>query len=684
MFNSLKKLIGNVTVRQDNGIIEVQGIAANVLNKDISKLWNTSKIAAHMFRHSDKSSFSFYSFFAPDVLYMINNLIYSTSNKKIFTNVKTLSKIKQGLLENTWLSKTQINDNSVDKVYDEKQLDKFYYKPLAHQLSFYDYYKSTVNKYGLKGALLNAAAGSGKTLTLMFLFEMLKLDTFIVVCPKNALDRVWKDTIENQYKQKQNYWMASSGLPYKGQRFIICHYEALDKLLAAIQNKNLGKVFIGLDESHNLNEITALRTNLFFKLCEITKSNDIIWASGTPLKALGKETIPLFSTIDPLFTEDAQNAFKKIFGANATVGLDILNHRLGFTSFIVEKKELQLQPAIIETIKVSVKNSNDFTLTTLSKEVKEFTEERLKHYKDLEPEIKSVFLNALDHYESLFKSNKNAMVELDRYKQCIILIRKTSPFEFHHIKPELVFCNAFEKEKIIPNLPQNQKAIFKDYKSAYKYVALKVRGECLGSIVGTKRIEATKALIDGIDFDGIINSTEKKTVVFTSYVQALEKCKLVLDKNGFNPLAVYGQTNNNLQNIIKEFEINEEVNPLIATFASLSTAVPLVMADTMIMLNSPFRDYVYTQAISRIHRLGATSQVRVFVAELDTGQEPNISSRSTDILKWSQEQISKILGIPPAFEINESLESEKITISTEGLEEPIELHLSRNKDFTSW
>jgi superfamily II DNA or RNA helicase len=206
----------------------------------------------------------------------------------------------------------------------------------------------------------------------------------------------------------------------------------------------------------------------------------------------------------------------------------------------------------------------------------------------------------------------------------------------------------------------------------------------LGSIVGTKRIEATKALIDGIDFDGIINSTEKKTVVFTSYVQALEKCKLVLDKKGFNPLAVYGQTNNNLQNIIKEFEINEEVNPLIATFASLSTAVPLVMADTMIMLNSPFRDYVYTQAISRIHRLGATSQVRVFVAELDTGQEPNISSRSTDILKWSQEQISKILGIPPAFEINESLESEKITISTEGLEEPIELHLSHNKDFTSW
>jgi superfamily II DNA or RNA helicase len=171
-------------------------------------------------------------------------------------------------------------------------------------------------------------------------------------------------------------------------------------------------------------------------------------------------------------------------------------------------------------------------------------------------------------------------------------------------------------------------------------------------------------MVPHIDFKSVCESTTKKTVVFTSFVEALEAVDRSLSTLGMNPLTVYGKTNNELNKTIRSFENNEDLNPLVATFQSLSTAVPLVMADTMIMIDSPFRSYIREQAISRIHRLGADTQVVVYEVSLDTGDEPNISTRSSDILAWSQEQVTAIMGIESPFEMTTSIES--VTISAEG------------------
>jgi hypothetical protein len=122
---------------------------------------------------------------------------------------------------------------------------------------------------------------------------------------------------------------------------------------------------------------------------------------------------------------------------------------------------------------------------------------------------------------------------------------------------------------------------------------------------------------------------------------------------GQNPLTVYGKTNKDLNDIIESFAKNDTLNPLVATYPSLSTAVPLTMADVMIMINPPFRDYIHQQAISRIHRLGSNTQVYVWIAGLDTGNKPNLSSRTIDILKWSQEQVAAITGVKSPFEVDD-------------------------------
>src|SRR5690606_11890806 len=97
--------------------------------------------------------------------------------------------------------------------------------------------------------------------------------------------------------------------------------------------------------------------------------------------------------------------------------------------------------------------------------------------------------------------------------------------------------------------------------------------------------------------------------------------------------------------IVSTFYKNEDVNPLIATYQSLSTAVPLTAANTIVMINQPFRSGIREQTIARAARLGQDKDVHVIDVLLDTGDLANISTRTNDIMQWSQEQVASILGV---------------------------------------
>jgi hypothetical protein len=185
-------------------------------------------------------------------------------------------------------------------------------------------------------------------------------------------------------------------------------------------------------------------------------------------------------------------------------------------------------------------------------------------------------------------------------------------------------------------------------------VVLKIQGECLGKILGRYRINACIEVAKAFDYSKYIESTEKKTLIYTNYIECLQEADQQVKNLGYDSLAVYGATNKDIIPILKDFESKPEMNPLLATFKSLSTAVPLTTADTLIMLDVPFRSYIADQTIARIHRLGKDSQTRVFICKLDTGSEPNISGRTLDILQWSQAQIFAITGVKTPFEIDET------------------------------
>ena len=700
-------------------------------------------------------------------------------------------------------------DNSL---IDRNAINLFSVSPLPWQSEYLDIYSDRLLKYKLKGHLLDAKPGTGKTIASLILMESLKADTIIVVSPKNAVIDVWKETLDNKYKNTPKYFHSLSGLPPTlGQHVYVIHYEYIPKFLEYLSKVNvgdLGKVGLVLDECvspdtevvtpsgfkkitditvndlvlqyhpdgtnswvnpsrvikkptlevhhyqhdeweqvvtpnhrmiffddttkkikeslsrdcdlsstgyktivrkdevdvlidnntttktiehldkpvdfycvtvptgmfytryngkisvtgncHNFNEINSQRTQ---SLIELTKKyvHYSLWMSGTPIKALGKEVIPLLHCIDPLFDEACEKSFAAVFGKNSERALDILANRIGILSHTVKKEDVVSDVKLYRyQANVTLKNGDDYTLPVIRLKMKAFIEERSKFYKENMKSFEEDYKYGIELYRNSIKNKSQEIKLLDDYLSKVHTIRKGwDPYTMKDISR---YCNTFERTKIIPMLPNDIKKAFRKAKSVYKYVNLTIMGECLGSILGKARTQCNVDIASNLGtmrliplnygpdlglmtLDEILTNAKKKTIMFTSFVEVVTTLKAKLMEDQYRPAVVFGETNKDLPKIVESFDKEDAVNPLVATFQSLSTAVPLIMANTIIMLNIPFRDKDYVQAVARAHRKGQTEDVYVIDVLLDTGDVPNISTRSKDIATEAAQMVAKIMGV---------------------------------------
>ena len=641
----LKNMLGIVHVEQKNDRITIGGVGALSLAKDIEQTWSTSKINKYMFTEFGRRSIQFKLFYALEVHYMLTRLL---KNRRNFTATKVIQQAIRELEANTWLANLE-EGKQHPKILDRSKLSLFHKTPLPHQAEFFDVYEYGRVALGLHGYLLSAAAGSGKTLTNLMLAEMLHSDYVIIVSPKNAVYRVWNEALcgkeKPEYKVAQKVWVAGEGKPYAREKFLLTHFEALEKVMHVVRQLS-GKVTIILDESHNFNDMKSNRTNMFIDMCATSKSENVIWSSGTPIKALGGECIPLLKTIDPLFDKDVEASFRQVFGINAQRALDILRHRMAKINFKVEKTAVMDNKASEKTIAVKMPNGDEYTLASISKAMSEFIAQRMEYYKKNYKTYEDTYNACLEHYVTSLKTGRGWTSEkaegFKLYKTNVEIVKKNP--DPRYTKDEMKYCNDYEVKLIMPTLSNEDRKLFKSAKSVIKYVNLKVMGEALGSVLGKARSRLHTEMLQYIDFKTIMAASEKKTVVFTSYVEVVKKASEIFKGMGMKPMLVFGETNKDLAQNVGSFEHDPTVNPLVATFPSLSTAVPLIMADQEIFLNVPFRDHELVQAKARVDRLGQDTPVKFVFIYLDTGKEPNISTRSKEILEWSREQVALIMG----------------------------------------
>lgn len=475
----------------------------------------------------------------------------------------------------------------------------------------------------------------------------------IIISPLNAIHTVWQETVVELFHKAPNYWMSSTPGPAPVDRkteYFIFHYESLNRavmLCRQLAARGI-KFFVIIDESHNFNEITSNRTiELVSLLSKLQYKPFNVWASGSPFKAMGKEAIPFLRSNDPFFTPDVEARFKKIFGGDNLKAMDILGHRLGLITFKTSKDTVMNgeKPLIYRRmVKATDEEARPFLIETIREEMRDFITERVKYYQ-----------GQLDAYTKLFndlvelhrKTLPNTRIAIDRYKRYVWVIDQLRRAQAHRKRPPVEYlqeAKAYETTYLIPSLPVDKRKQFRKCQSVVKSLKLKVRGEAMGKILIPRRAQCAAFLGQNCRLPDIIKESESKTLVFSSSVSVILNTATYLTEQGFLPEVVYQKTNKFLSEIIKRFRDDPNVNPVCATFQSLSTAVPMIMASTLVMLNLPFRQYIYDQTISRVYRLGQPYQVKIYEVLLDTGDQPNVSTRAMDIIAWCREQLDVLLG----------------------------------------
>jgi hypothetical protein len=637
MFGDFFDYLGSVYAKEEKGLITIGGIDTTKLLDDINEIWRNRRVPENMFKEIRKYRFTFDSFFAPDVLYQLEQISEYKRRESLRFRI---NQARNELFEQTWL-KSLTTDH--EDILDFTQLGKLAFTAKSTQLETLQEYNRKVPRMQLKGFLLGTPPGSGKTFMSIAISMMLHADVTIFVVPKNTVTTVWYDGIVEQLGQHVKIWSSEGKQPLTDDYdYYIFHYETLDKAMGLARNLRgiKKKPFIAIDEAHNLNEITSQRTLRLIELAKILDCQHTVFATGTPVKALGLEMIPLLRTIDRFFTPDVEKRFMAIYGATAKRANDILRNRLGLISHKIYEADYMTVPQPIEIEhKIKIPDPKPFLIENIKTEMKKFMEERYQFYRKNMGAYVRIYDEGLSVYERTLRTQAQR-AEFQRYRDNVkIIIQNYDPREHGQIAK---FVKEFEGTKIVPALQQPLKDKFKDALSIVKYAKLRVMGEFLGKLTQV-RAECAAALTRHGRLDQIVTGADKKSIIFSSYIPALEVANKVFMNLGFKTLNVYGDDTKNIVTIVNQFKKDPEANPLLGTLKSLAASQTLVVANVVIFLDPPFREYIRNQAFHRVFRIGQDTQTYIYMCSLDT-KEPNISNRSADILAWSQQQVSEIFG----------------------------------------
>jgi len=601
-----------------------------MFSRILERRYKTSKITnlyddigCHIY---GKSTLKIHKFFVPELLFLMEKYNFSP-------------RLQQKIREKTWAKSLSSTDfpNRADLKLVSHEMNVQLKDYQAKYISEYDALKQRMN---LRGYILSFEQGLGKTITSLALMTALKKKKVIIIAPKSTLESVWKAHIQSFYKEPKNIYVAGDKFIPADADFYIINYEAMDKLDEIYEYVKGSDVGIIVDESHNFLRKSAQRTQTLIEIGPKFQCTDVLLMSGTPVKAMGIEVMPMLMILDPLFDEEALVTFKRTFGVNTAVATDVLNARLSAMMYRERKENvLKLPEKFEETRKITIPNGKLYTAKEVARAVTIFTKERYEYHGKRMSEYEQTYASCIDIVKSHHPSN------LKEYFHAVQYLRSLKRIDMRdeYTRQQVSFANTYEDTVILPILPQELKKAFRECKSAIKYLDLKIRGEVIGGLLSKLRTQMTSEIVAHSNIEDIIEGAQKKTIIFTSFVDTTEVACVYVRERGYKPVLISGSNNVNVADTLKTFNDNPNLNPLVATIQKLVTGVTIVIANTVVFLNQPYRHVEYVQASDRVHRIGQDTAVFIICMVLDTGEEPNLSTRMADILTWSKEMFSAIV-----------------------------------------
>ena len=573
-------------------------------------------------------------------------------------NINYYKRIAGNIYSKTWISNYE--KRPTDDSIDINQLSKIKYTLKEYQLDFIKEYKTLKFRYDLEGYILSFEQGLGKTLTSLALAECLHKDQIIIVCP-NTLKENWSNEIKDYFEDYKNkdlflrdvFVIGNSKFKFSGRtKYFIVNQESIEKVLKYTDNKK--NTMIIVDECHNFRNNSSKRTQSLLALKEKLNCKDNLMMSGTPIKATPDEIIPALRMIDPYFTSDLADRYRKAFNANTTEISRVVKERFDRTIYRRTKKEvLSLPKKVVSDLYYKIPNESDYYITILNKEIKRLFKEFYEYEAKAIPKLETEF-NSL-----VYRYSMTSKIETKRYLDFVnntVLGKDISISEYR-----LELYTKFLEENVYtnPNLPTSDRLRIEELVKKYIHIRNVAMGKAIGRVLPKARANCYVDIIKNNKKDILkrIKDNPRKTVIFTAFLPVAKYLYETMEDNGIGTVLIVGSTDKNVRiDYINEFKNNDNIEVLIATTQTMSTGVTLTEANQMFFFGTPYRSSDFNQACDRIHRLGQTSDVFIYKVLLESSKK-NVTNRIDDILRWSDSMFTSLIESYDILNEEKSLKS---------------------------
>lgn len=639
-----------IEVTVENEYVTISRLFSRSFNKHLTKMFGDTSVGEFgLFGVIQSGVFGrvfqirFHEFFLPEMFFVFKRL-YEKFHKNDYKVVLEL------LIEKTFLKKLYLPDVVVDK----SRLADLGFTMKDYQAEHIDNYANSKFHLDMRGAILAFDQGMGKTSTALANAYVINPKQVFIVCPLSLVS-TWQEAIGKVIPGKPTIGVVGDS-PEGLYQYVICGYERVVKALSYL---NDGVLMI-IDESHNIRYLDTNRAQALTLIRDQLNITDIMTLSGTPVKALAAELIPMLMLLDPRFNFEARKIFKRIYSRLRPFAYHILKYRL---SVIMDRKMksdyLSLPPKHFQNISFAVQNGERFTLEHIRNDIRISAKAKYQQYIKDQPTYRNDFLNGALiclHNKAINRSQFEVLIQtmnmfgggsmFDRQQTTL-----TASFDVvYKICQEWLRKNNREEAERM-RIARN--VVF----SATK----KAMGEAMGQIYNPRRVEALITLIDEHrrEIYELITRADKKVILFCTSVKTLNQVDRIFNEMNLGHALTTGETAN-IDAELDKFRNFDDVLVLLASF-KMSTGVTLVNANTVLFLDQPYRDADYQQAQDRVYRIGQDTDVYIINLFIDTGNVPNITTHSKEILEWSANVVSAVMPTKedlPSFNLYEGYYSE--------------------------
>lgn len=486
-------------------------------------------------------------------------------------------------------------------------------------IKLYDYQKSTLEKYAidvpklyLRGNLLNLQMGLGKTITSIAIQLARKKERVVVIVPKSLIEQ-WYETL-TQYNQKVCKYNPDSDC-----KWLLINYERISQIPESFLSGNVGMI---VDEAHYLRNMSTQRTqHLIELLSKHSNISDIVLLTGTPIISKIEEVIPYLIILDPNVNVDLWRLWISIFMNNPEQSKALAKFRFTyyFKTLTYQDTDIKLPQKKEITLTLKVPHIERYEWPSIREEVLDkfqtTIDKRQKQYFKTRDELFKKILKQLD------KNQQN------KFKQ----LWKTNIEEGINYLLSLDLDLTKEERDFLRKVPVKERNF-----NISEYLSL------LMNTLVQRRIEIIDQVIKSniSTFCKIINKSYK-SVIYSTIVPALQQdTKYLSDHCDFDYEIITSELSSEMRNeAVKRFLDNENIKVLSMSDVG-SLGLNLQEADTMIVLNYPWRASTLEQVKARIRRLGSKNDITVYTIVIPS-KEMNVHDHFRQIAKEMQMMIKK-------------------------------------------